>query len=189
MPPFRIAPGSGEPGFTERSVAPCFTVAAEAVDSADAVGLLRAYFTELASRHTGRDATDAEVDAAQAEKPSADLAPPTGTFLILRDGSQPVGCAGVRVLSTEIVELTRLFVLPVARGRGAGSQLLAAAEQTGRELGALAMRLDTRSDLVEARALYASSGYVEIPAYSAVPYADHWFEKDLTAPGERPSAC
>ena len=39
------------------------------------------------------------------------------------------------------------------------------------------IRLDTRADLVEARALYARHGYVEIPAYSHGPYAEHWFEK------------
>jgi hypothetical protein len=41
------------------------------------------------------------------------------------------------------------------------------------------MRLDTRRDLVEARALYAAHGYAEIPAYSSGPYADHWYEKHL----------
>jgi hypothetical protein len=40
-------------------------------------------------------------------------------------------------------------------------------------------RLDTRHDLVEARRLYATHGYVEIPPYSDNPYADHWFDKRL----------
>lgn len=40
--------------------------------------------------------------------------------------------------------------------------------------------LDTREDLVEARALYARLGYREIEAYNESPYADHWFGKKLT---------
>lgn len=38
---------------------------------------------------------------------------------------------------------------------------------------------DTRTDLVEARALYASCGFIEIPpaATTPGPFQDHWFEK------------
>jgi hypothetical protein len=42
------------------------------------------------------------------------------------------------------------------------------------------LRLDTRSDLTEARRLYARHGYREVPAFSQGPYADHWFEKTLS---------
>jgi GNAT superfamily N-acetyltransferase len=77
-------------------------------------------------------------------------------------------------------ELKRVFVRGSARGTGGGPALVTAAEQAAREaLGAVAMRLDTRKDLVEARALYAKLGYAEIPAYHDDPYADHFFEKKL----------
>ncbi|WP_428833194.1 hypothetical protein [Micromonospora coerulea] len=52
-------------------------------------------------------------------------------------------------------------------------------EETARAAGADRIRLDTRDDLIEARALYARHGYVEIPAYNAGRYAEHWFEKLL----------
>ncbi|NYV79008.1 GNAT family N-acetyltransferase, partial [Streptomyces sp. UH6] len=39
--------------------------------------------------------------------------------------------------------------------------------------------LDTRSDLVEARALYARLGYRETPPHNDGVYAEHWFAKDL----------
>ena len=45
------------------------------------------------------------------------------------------------------------------------------------------MRLDTRNDLVEARALYAKHGFAEIDRYNDAVYAEHWFEKRLTTPG------
>ncbi|WP_420877320.1 hypothetical protein [Streptomyces neyagawaensis] len=39
--------------------------------------------------------------------------------------------------------------------------------------------LDTRADLVEARALYARLGYEESEPHNDDPYADHWFTKRL----------
>jgi hypothetical protein len=41
------------------------------------------------------------------------------------------------------------------------------------------MILDTRSDLVEARALYARLGYQETEPHNYDPYAEHWFAKNL----------
>jgi hypothetical protein len=29
--------------------------------------------------------------------------------------------------------------------------------------------------------MYSSAGFVEVPAFSAEPFADHWFEKRLSA--------
>ncbi|MFJ1539801.1 hypothetical protein ACIODS_14790 [Micromonospora chalcea] len=54
-------------------------------------------------------------------------------------------------------------------------------EHRGAGGGATRIRLDTRSDLVESRALYARHGYREIPAFTSGPYAQHWFEKSLSA--------
>ncbi len=33
--------------------------------------------------------------------------------------------------------------------------------------------------LVEAIALYRSTGFVEVAAFNDEPFADHWFRKDL----------
>jgi GNAT superfamily N-acetyltransferase len=72
-----------------------------------------------------------------------------------------------------------MFVRPEARGTGVAAMLLAAAEQRARADGASVVRLNTRNDLVEARALYAKHGYQEIPPYGDDPLAEHWFEKKL----------
>ncbi|MCO5996608.1 GNAT family N-acetyltransferase [Actinoallomurus rhizosphaericola] len=138
-------------------------------------GLLRTYFTDVASRYYGRPATEAEVDAAMAEDPSDDLA----CFLVGRYEGVPSGCVGLRLIAPDVAELTRLYVLPAARRTGGGRALLEAAEDAAVRLGARTMRLDTRRDLVEARALYAAAGYREIEPYNHGPYADHWFEKHL----------
>jgi hypothetical protein len=37
--------------------------------------------------------------------------------------------------------------------------------------------------LTEAIELYRTSGYVEVPRYDDNPYAHHWFEKPIAAPG------
>ncbi len=73
-----------------------------------------------------------------------------------------------------------MFVDPVARGTGGGAALLAAAEEAAVSLGASAIRLDTRADLVEARALYARHGYREVPPFNDDRYAEHWFGKRLS---------
>jgi GNAT superfamily N-acetyltransferase len=73
-----------------------------------------------------------------------------------------------------------MFVRPEARGAGVAALLLAAAEQRARADGASVIRLNTRTDLVEARSLYAKHGYQEIPRYSDDPLAEHWFEKKLS---------
>ena len=43
------------------------------------------------------------------------------------------------------------------------------------------MRLDTRLDLGEARALYLRQGWVEVPAFSDAFYAEVWYAKDPEA--------
>jgi len=148
-----------------------WSVGEEAVDSEAAAALLRAYFTEMVERYNGRPAGADEVDAAMAEDPSTGLA----AFLVLRAHGAPAGCAGLRPDG----ELTRVYVAPPFRRRGGACALLRAVEDTARARGLDRIRLDTRTDLVEARALYTATGYDEVAPFSAGPYAEHWFEKRL----------
>ncbi|MFD3539344.1 GNAT family N-acetyltransferase [Streptomyces sp. NPDC058662] len=163
-------------------------MAPEAFTTADATRLRRAYYAEVAGRYWKRAVSEAEVDQGLLDFPDDALVPPTGRFLVGRLGGEPLACGGIRLLDPSTAELTRVYVDPRARGTGGGAALLAALEDEGRALGAERVRLDTRSDLVEARSLYARHGYAEIPAYSAGPYAEHWFEKSLARPvGGRPA--
>lgn len=156
------------------------TAAPLSVSHPDAVTLIRRYYAELISRYYGRPTDEAEVSEVIGEEPSADLAPPTGIFVVARIGGAAVGCLGVRVLDADTVELTRMFVGPEARRRGVAGHLIDVAEGFARDtFGARVIRLDTRADLVEARALYARHGYREIEPYNDNPYADHWFDKTL----------
>ncbi len=109
--------------------APGRTAAPHPVGSPESVTLLRRYYTELVIRYYGRPTDDAEVDAVLAEEPSGDLVPPTGEFLVAwRDGA-PVGCAGLRVLTPAMVELTRMYVGPEARGQGFAGLLIGTVER------------------------------------------------------------
>ncbi|WP_406208962.1 GNAT family N-acetyltransferase [Kitasatospora sp. NBC_01560] len=163
-----------------------WTVSRADVGSAEALALLRAYFADVANRyyrlHFDRDCTAEEIDAGLADTPSDDLAEPTGLFLLGRYDGRPESCAGLRILDARTVELTRVFVRHARRGTGGGGRLLTAVDEAARSLGAERIVLDTRLDLVEARALYTRHGYREIPAYNSGPYAQVWYGKDVTAP-------
>ncbi|MGW4489583.1 GNAT family N-acetyltransferase [Amycolatopsis sp. NPDC004368] len=157
-----------------------WTITPISVDHFDARAILREYLTDVASRYWGRPATEAEVDQALADEPGTDLVAPTGAFLVARlpDGTV-AGCAGTRVVRPGLNELTKVYVRPEHRGRGGGARLVAAAEDAVRSLGAEVLRLDTRHDLVEARALYARIGYTEVEPFNDDKYAEHWFSKTL----------
>jgi GNAT superfamily N-acetyltransferase len=168
-------------GVTTKDLhAPGCTAEPHPVSAPESAALLRRYYTELVSRYYGRPTDDAEVSQVLAEEPSDDLVRPTGEFVIARLGGVPVGCAGLRLLAPGTAELTRMYVGPEARGRGVAGLLIDVVERIAREeFGAARIRLDTRKDLVEARALYAKHGYAEIAPYNDSQYADHWFEKTL----------
>jgi ribosomal protein S18 acetylase RimI-like enzyme len=72
-----------------------------------------------------------------------------------------------------------LFVDARFRGRGVGRALMGALEALAVARGAQRLQLDTRDDLVEARALYASLGFDEVAPFSDAPYAEHWFARSL----------
>ncbi|MEU9514744.1 GNAT family N-acetyltransferase [Micromonospora sp. NPDC048169] len=147
-------------------------------DEPDATLMLREYMAEMVRRWYGRPEQPDEVDAALAENPSDDLTPPTGLLVLARRDGRLAGCAGLR-WQPGWAELTRMYVRPEHRGAGGGAALVGAIEAYAVAGGAGRIWLDTRSDLVEARALYARLGYREIPAFSSGPYAQHWFEKAL----------
>jgi GNAT superfamily N-acetyltransferase len=144
---------------------------------ADAAGspLNREYNAEMISRYRGRPAEDAEIDAYERDEQDHDVP----VFLVASRDGNDVGCLGMRFLSGDVGELTRMFVREPYRGQGAASVLLAAMEAEAARRGVTVLRLDTREDLVEARGLYAKHGFTEIARYNDAEYADHWFEKPL----------
>ena len=141
----------------------------------DARRCLDSYFAELQARfEAGFDRTPGK-DLADAE-----MTPPAGCFLLARDGGRPIGCAALVRLDAGAAEIKRMWTAPEARGRGVARRMLAELEKTARRAGYGRLFLDTNRALTEAQALYRSLGFVETARYNDNPYADFWFEKDLS---------
>jgi GNAT superfamily N-acetyltransferase len=164
-----------------------WTIAPEPYDSPVAAALWRAYYTEVSDRwyllHEGRRTDPDELEREIAAHTGADLVPPRGRLLVARYAGEPAGTAGVRLLDDATAELTRVFLYEGMRGKGGAALLVEAAEDAARALGAGRIVLDTRSDLVEARALYTRLGYAETEPHNDDQYAEHWFGKQLGRTG------
>lgn len=158
---------------------PGLTFVTTAPDSPAATEMLRAYYDDIVGRYWGRAALPAEVDSAMADEPSDDLRADTGVFVLGMLNGVPVACGGVRFAGDGIGGLTRVYVAAAARGTGAGARLLAHLEALALDAGLTRLRLTVRSDLVEARRLYARSGYLEVAPFNTEPYAEHWLAKEL----------
>ena len=107
------------------------------------------------------------------------LSPPQGGFVMLSEHGRAVAGGGVRRLDDGVCEIKRMYVVPDARGRGAGRALLAALESLARDLGYAVARLDTGAKQPGARRMYERAGYVSVPDYNGNPYAAFWGEKRL----------
>ncbi|MER6990595.1 GNAT family N-acetyltransferase [Saccharopolyspora hirsuta] len=151
-----------------------FTIEPEPVDSPDAQEALGEYVAELDRRFPGG------FDTSRAAPPAkSDFVPPAGVFLVVRVDGRVLGCGALRTAPGGIGEIRRMWIAPELRGRGAGRALLGELEEQARRLGCERVRLDTAAELREARGLYDSAGYREIPAYNDNEYARHWYEKTL----------
>lgn len=143
---------------------------------ADAQFCLHEYFAELDRRFdTGFDPTadtSAELD---------ELRPPAGIFLVATLRAEPVACGGLKLHDDEPADLKRMWVAPSARGMGLGRRLLVELESCAAAAGALAVRLETNKNLTEAITLYRSAGYREVAPFNDLPWAHHWFEKQLAS--------
>ena len=117
-----------------------------------------------------------------AEAPSAhpeELSHPGGGFVLLMDDGRPVAGGGLKRIDDHACEIKRMYVVPDARGRGLGGELLAALEALARDLGYVVARLDTGARQPRAQRLYERAGYVSVPDYNGNPYAAFWGEKRL----------
>jgi DNA-binding MarR family transcriptional regulator/predicted N-acetyltransferase YhbS len=166
----------GAMGEVERLLrASLVRIAIEDPGSADARWCIQQYFAELQRRF------EAGFDPARSISADAhELRPPAGALLVARLHGRPIGCGALKLHADAPTELKRMWVAPEARGLGLGRRLLHELEQHARSAGATAVRLETNRALTEAIQLYRSSGYREVPPFNTEPYADHWFEKQLS---------
>jgi ribosomal protein S18 acetylase RimI-like enzyme len=105
--------------------------------------------------------------------------PPDGALLLAFQNEMSLGCGAIRRFgSIEIntCEMKRLYVKPSARGHGLGRKIAQKLIQIGRESGYKTMVLDTLDRLTEAKALYQSLGFIQIPPYydNPLPGVTYW---------------
>lgn len=135
---------------------------------------LESYLRELAERFEGGYEPARDSSAADAQ-----IAPPAGRFVLARLDGDPVGCGALKRVDRETGEIKRVWVARSVRGLGVARRILARLEAAAREMGILALRLDTNKALTEAHALYGREGYRDVERFNDNPYAHRWFEKRL----------
>jgi DNA-binding MarR family transcriptional regulator/N-acetylglutamate synthase-like GNAT family acetyltransferase len=143
--------------------------------AADARDAMTRYVDELDRRFAGGfdpgDAIEAEASA---------LRVPVGRFVLVRVDGRVAGCGGVHVLADGVAEIKRMWIDDAMRGLGLGARLLRTLEEHAVSLGCAVVRLDTNSVLTDAIAMYRRAGYRDIARYNTNPYAELFFEKQLT---------
>jgi GNAT superfamily N-acetyltransferase len=90
---------------------------------------------------------------------------PLTVFLVGWLDGEPVACGGLKPRGDSIVEVKRMYVRPVARGRGFAREVLTALEESARAEGATRVWVETGDKQPEAISLYKSAGYSDIPRY------------------------
>jgi DNA-binding MarR family transcriptional regulator/ribosomal protein S18 acetylase RimI-like enzyme len=150
------------------------TIAVESPRSTDGRWCREQYFAELARRFDGG------FDVSTGDpSDSADLLPPSGSFVVARLDGEPVGCGGLKTLDAGTGEIKRVWTAASARGIGVAWRIMQRLEERASEMGFSVVRLDTNRTLTEAQALYRKLGYHEIGRYNDNLYAQHFFEKRL----------
>ncbi len=102
-------------------------------------------------------------------------APPTGTLLFATLDASPVACGALReipALPTDlgrVCELKRMYVRPIARGKGIGRAIAMNLLDFARNAGYTIAKLDTEPTFIEAVTLYRSLGFTETDRYNDDP--------------------
>lgn len=92
---------------------------------------------------------------------------PTGIpwVVVAYDGETPIGCGALKPYKEKIIEVKRMFVPAVHRGKGISSAVLLELENWAKELGFESLILETGKTQTAAIALYLKKGFQIIPNY------------------------
>ncbi|MEU7750399.1 GNAT family N-acetyltransferase [Micromonospora sp. NPDC049171] len=103
-----------------------------------------------------------ESDRKTLNDPFTAIVDPGGDVLIVRDGGEIIGCVALVRSSDDVFELSKMTVVPAARGKGLGRQLIEAAIARARELGATTLFLGSNTRLANAVHLYEATGFQHV---------------------------
>ncbi len=101
--------------------------------------------------------SDPEVDAMSAAYGGARAA-----YFVLENGGRVTGCGGIAPLvgaDPDACELRKMYLLPVARGRGLGARMLASCLDAARGRGYRRCYLETLAGMDAAQRLYLNAGF------------------------------
>lgn len=152
---------------------------ATAADSTPALALVSAALAEFGLRPDGAG-TDADLADFETHYFSRG-----GDFVVLTDETdQLIGTCGLYPLPDDasgrrVVELRKMYLVPVWRGRGQGRRLLEWALQRARELGFRRVTLETAAVLKDAIALYERNGFTPDCASLHSCRCDTGYARDL----------
>jgi putative acetyltransferase len=131
-------------------------------DNAAMASIIRAVMTEFGASGEGYSIHDPEVDAMfdayQHDRHA---------YYVLEIGQQVVGGGGIAPLKgadASICELQKLYILPEARGKGLGQQLLATCIAFVESAGYSGIYLESTSRMIQAGKLYLQAGFSTIPS-------------------------
>lgn len=101
--------------------------------------------------------------------------------IVAYENEQPVGCGAIKPFTSECMEVKRMFVPLLHRGKGIASAVLQELEKWAKESGYNSCILETGKKQPEAIALYSKNGYQVIPNYGQYEGVDNsvCFEKIL----------
>ncbi|MBL8956743.1 MAG: GNAT family N-acetyltransferase [Myxococcaceae bacterium] len=83
-----------------------------------------------------------------------------GAFFVVEEGGALLGTAGVAPVASGVFELRKMYLTKASRGRGVGTQLLAACVAHARARGARHLVLDTIEKMTAAITFYEKHGFV-----------------------------
>lgn len=129
--------------------------------------------------------SSASASSADAAAPARSAEEPPAGSAVAPESEAWLGCVGLRLLEPGVGELKRMYVRPVARGRGLGRALAEAAVEAARARALAVVRLDTVAAMRDAIGLYRGIGFAEIHPYRHNPLADARFF-ELSLAGDRP---
>ncbi|WP_327035551.1 GNAT family N-acetyltransferase [Micromonospora ureilytica] len=103
-----------------------------------------------------------ESDRRTLDDPFGAIVDPGGDVLIVRDGPEIVGCVALVRSSDDVFELSKMALTPAVRGKGLGRQLIEAAIERARGLGAGTLFLGSSTKLPNAVHLYETTGFQHV---------------------------
>lgn len=97
-------------------------------------------------------------------------APPGGRLVLARDGDEFAGCAAVRPVDANVVELRRLWVRKPYRKIGLGREIALHLLGWAKEAGYRRARVEVLSVMPQADVLFRALGFEPIPEDRATPF-------------------